>query len=107
MDLSQLTGLQISERLVGLIYHLRGRLHRGEADVLEEAAKWMRRHEALVSGVPTSWGLRPQGPKGSAMVGRGQETATSPLPRMQISRGTNPAQPRRNSSQGMGPLFVR
>jgi hypothetical protein len=51
MDPSQLTALQISERLVGIIYSLRGRLHRSEEDALEEAAKRVRRHEALVQDV--------------------------------------------------------
>jgi hypothetical protein len=51
MDPSQLTGKQISEKLVGIIYRLRGRLHRSEADVLEEAAKRVRRHQALVQEV--------------------------------------------------------
>jgi hypothetical protein len=31
MDPSQLTGRQISEALEGIIYRLRGRLHRSEA----------------------------------------------------------------------------
>jgi hypothetical protein len=51
MDPSHLTGKQISEALVGLIYRLRGQLHRHEGDVLEEAAKRVRRHEALVQDV--------------------------------------------------------
>jgi hypothetical protein len=51
MDPSQLTGNQIGEALVGIIYRLRGRLHRQEQDVLEEAAKRVRRHEALVQDV--------------------------------------------------------
>jgi hypothetical protein len=51
MDPSQLTGKQISEALVGIIYRLRGQLHRSEADVLEEAGKRVRRHEALVQDV--------------------------------------------------------
>jgi hypothetical protein len=42
MDPSQLTGKQIGEALVGIIYRLRGRLHRHEGDVLEEVAKWIR-----------------------------------------------------------------
>ena len=36
---------------MGIIYRLRGRLHRSEADALEEAAKRVRRHEALVQDV--------------------------------------------------------
>jgi hypothetical protein len=51
MDPSQLTGKQISEALVGIIYRLRGRLHRSEQDALEKAAKRVRRHEALVQDV--------------------------------------------------------
>jgi hypothetical protein len=44
-------GKKNSEALVGIIYRLRGRLHRSEKDVLEEAAKRVRRHEALVQDV--------------------------------------------------------
>jgi hypothetical protein len=51
MDPSQLTARQISETLVGLIYRLRGRLHRLEQDALEEAAKRVRRHETLARDV--------------------------------------------------------
>jgi hypothetical protein len=51
MDPSQLTGKQIGEALVGIIYRLRGRLHRSEADALEEAARRVGRHEALVQDV--------------------------------------------------------
>jgi hypothetical protein len=36
---------------VGIIYRLRGRLHRSEAGVLEEAARRVPRHEALVQDV--------------------------------------------------------
>jgi hypothetical protein len=51
MDPSQLTGKQIGEALVGIIYRLRGQLRRHEGDVLEEAAKRVRRHQALVQDV--------------------------------------------------------
>jgi hypothetical protein len=51
MDPSQLTAKQISETLVGIIHRLRGRLHLSEEDVLEEAAKRVHRHEALVQDV--------------------------------------------------------
>jgi hypothetical protein len=51
MDPSQLAGKQISEALAGIVYRLRGRLHRSEGDVLEEAARRVRRHEALVQDV--------------------------------------------------------
>jgi hypothetical protein len=51
LALSQLTAKQIGEALVGIIYRFRGRLHRLEQDTLEEAAKRVRRHEALVRDV--------------------------------------------------------
>jgi len=51
MDPSQLMGKQIREALVGIIDRLRGRLHRRKQDVLEEAAKRVRRHETLVQDV--------------------------------------------------------
>jgi hypothetical protein len=51
MDPSQLTAKQIREALVGIIYRFRGRLHRLEQDVLDEAARRVRRHEALVQDV--------------------------------------------------------
>jgi hypothetical protein len=51
MDPSQLTGKQISEPLVGIIYRLRGQFHQLEPNALEKAARRVRRHEALVQDV--------------------------------------------------------
>jgi hypothetical protein len=49
--MEQLTGRQIAEALVHLLYRFRGQLGRPEQDALEEGARRMRQPEQLVREV--------------------------------------------------------
>jgi hypothetical protein len=51
VDMEQLTGQQIAETLVHLLYRFRGHLSRLEQDALEEGARRVRQHERLVADV--------------------------------------------------------
>jgi len=51
MEARQLTGDQLADRLIQIMYRFRDRVHPVERDALEEAARKVREHETILRDV--------------------------------------------------------
>jgi len=51
MEARQLTGDQLADRLIQIMYQFRDRLHPVERDALQEAARRVKEHERLLCDV--------------------------------------------------------